>query len=75
MVQDVLPTTAQRYDGAVAEFEQDLRVRDIPGLEELLNHSLHQLGHLCVSISSNLLPRARGGGATDHRLRCRDLPL
>ena len=29
-------------------FDGYLRVRDIHGLEELLNHGLHELGHLCV---------------------------
>ena len=33
-MQDVLPTTAQRYDVAVAEFEKYLLVSDIHGLEE-----------------------------------------
>ena len=49
IVRDVLPTTAQRYDGTVAEFEKYLKVRDIHGAEELLDYPiLHELGHLCV---------------------------
>ena len=38
-----MPTTAQRYDGAVAEFEKYLRVRDIHGPEELLDHGFRDL--------------------------------
>ena len=44
---DVL-VLAQRHDGAVADFEKYLSVRDIHGLEEPLNHGLHELGYLCV---------------------------
>ena len=48
LVQDVLPTTAHRSDVPVAEFEKYLRVRDIHGLEEVVNHGLNELGHPCV---------------------------
>ena len=48
LVQDVLPTTALRYDVAVSEFQKYLRFRDIHGLEELVNHGLNQSGHLCI---------------------------
>ena len=47
-MQDVTSTTAQRYDGTVAEFKKYLKVRDIHGLEEHFDHGLHETGHLCV---------------------------
>ena len=48
LVQDVLPTTAQRYDVAVSEFEEHLRVRDIHGLEEFVSCGLNELCHACI---------------------------
>ena len=60
------PTTAQRDDVAVAEFEKYLRVRDIHGLEELFNHGPNELGHLCIQYlrtcfgSGTLGPRQAG---------------
>ena len=48
LVQDVLLTTAQRYDVAFAEFDKYLRVRDIHGFEELVNQGLNEVGHLCI---------------------------
>ena len=48
LAQDVLLTTAQRCDVAVSELEKHLRVRDIHGLEELVNHGLNELGHVCI---------------------------
>ena len=42
LVQDVLPATAQRYDVTVSEFDKYLRVMDIRGLEELVNHGLNE---------------------------------
>ena len=44
----VLPTAAQRWDVAVSEFEECLRVRDIRGLEELVRSGLIKLGHVCI---------------------------
>ena len=46
-VQDVLPTT-EGCDVAVTEFEEYLRVRDMPGLEELVSCGLNELGHACI---------------------------
>ena len=45
---DILPTTAQHDDVAVSEFEEYLQVRDIHGLEELVNSGLNQLGHAYI---------------------------
>ena len=47
-MQDALPATAQRYDVAVSELEKHLRVRDIDGLEELVNHGLSELDRVCI---------------------------
>ena len=47
LVQDVLPTAAQRYDVAVSELEEQLRVRDIHGLEKLVS-SCNEMGHACI---------------------------
>ena len=44
----VLPTAVQRYDVAVSEFEEYLRVRDIHGLEELVSNGVNELGHACI---------------------------
>ena len=49
-MQDVLPTTAQRYNVAVSKFEEYSRVRDIHGLEDLVKHGLNDLGHACMQI-------------------------
>ena len=45
LVQVVLPTTAQPCDVVASESEKYLRVRDIHGLEQLVNHGLNELGH------------------------------
>ena len=53
-MQDVLPTTAQRCDVTVSEFEEYLRVKDIQRLEELVT--------LVSSISEPDLRQATSGG-------------
>ena len=45
LVRNVPPTTAQRHDVAVSEFENICLSEDIHGLEELVNHGLNELGH------------------------------
>ena len=74
LAQDVLPTTAQRYNLAVSEFEKYLRIRDIHWLEELLDHGLRELGHLCVQYLRSCFHGLRSGGAADHWLPFRDSP-
>ena len=46
LVQDFPPTTAQKLWWDRCRSRKYLKVRDIHGLEELLNHGLHELGHL-----------------------------
>ena len=48
LVQDVLPTTAQRYDAAVSEFEIFRRFQDTHGLEELVSTGLDPIGRSCI---------------------------
>ena len=48
LVQDVLLTSVQRYDVAVSVCEKYVRVRDMHGLEELVNHGLNELGLVCI---------------------------
>ena len=45
---DVLPANAQRYDLAVAEFENICESETNHWLEELVNHGLNELAHLWI---------------------------
>ena len=48
LVQDVRPTAAQRYDVAVSEFEEYLRVRDTHGLEEVVRDGPNGFCRACI---------------------------
>ena len=75
VVQDVMPTTAQRYDGAVPDFEKLLGVRDILVLEELLDHGLNELGPFSIfEPALHQVPSDRQAGTLTSGLRRYVLP-
>ena len=39
---DVPPTAAQRYDVAVSKFEDYMRVKNIRGTDEFVNHGFYE---------------------------------
>ena len=65
LVQDVLLTSAQRYDVAVSVCENMCESRDMHGLEELVNHGLNEL----VLIASNIFESVLRQGVSDQDKR------
>ena len=61
LVQDFLPTTSQRYDVGVSEFEKYMRVRDIHGLKNSSTAVSINWVTLVSSISESALRQAASG--------------
>ena len=61
LVQDGMPTTAQRWDAAVSEFERCLRVRDMHGIQELVNLGRGCIQHIRTCFASGSLGPGQAG--------------